>query len=265
MPFAVFFDMLGSTRMFAELPDEIDFDKVPDPISGSFDDNAPPWAKDYFSYWKARSNFHRSISIATDVVTEFFLFRASFSDCAYLVYSTPLGISLAAAVAMRMFYRSCVPVRGGIGYGNFGKDRVIQIFRKNHVSTESFFFGSALARAHVAESCGLKGLRVFIHESAAPQLKSLNSDVSVFPRRGWDEFDEGECPKTLPGTVISLHDEATTEVKNELCFIGDDDVSIYLRALEMIKSAFPPRREDAIHYEKTIHMLNYIMSLRDTK
>jgi len=252
--------------MFAVLPDEIDFDEVPDPNSGSFDDNAPSQTKDYVRYLRARSDFHRSISIATNVVTESFRFRASFSDCAYLVYSTPLGISLAAAVAMQCFYQSVVPVRGGIGYGNFGKDNIVQSFRKNQVTTESFFFGSALARAYVAESCGLKGLRIFIHESAAPQLKSLNPDVSVFPRREWNEFEEGDRrPETLPGTVIPLHDEATTEVKNELCFIGDDDVDMYIRALEMIKSAFPPQWEDTIHYEKTIHMLKYIMSLRDTK
>lgn len=248
MPFAVFLDILGSSRFVTSLPDDYDFKE----------DGA-----EFIGYPYARSEFHRRISIATDIASQGLIFRASFSDCAYLIYDDASGISLAASIAMRLF-NGCVPVRGGIGYGNFGLGRTIHVSDDQGSSTEASFFGSALVRAQEAERCGLKGLRVFVHSSAAPSLMALHKGIMVHPELNRSELEEGERPETLGGTVVELKGEASPDVQYELCFIGRDSIDRYLRGLQMLERIFPPGESDSIHYEQSRMALCRFQSLRES-
>ncbi len=246
MPFAVFFDILGTSRVFSSLADDFRFD-------------THEWEDGNYAY--ARQEFHYGLEAATSIAPRGFLFRASFSDCAYMIYDDPASLLLATGVAMRRFYE-CAPVRGGIGYGNFGLGNTIHVSNQHGTSTEASFFGSALVRAHAAEACGLKGLRVFVHASAAPHLTVAQGDNFVYPELDYSQLDEGQQVDTLPATVIRLSGESALEVSHELCFIGHDSTESYFRCLEMLKCIFPPDQRELEHYERSKETLHRFELLR---
>jgi len=246
MPFAAFFDILGTSRVFTGLADDYRFE-------------GDEWK--YGNYAYAREEFHRGLEAAIDISQRGFVFQASFSDCAYLIYDDPAGFLLATGAAMRWFY-GCAPVRGGIGYGNFGLGTSVHSSSPRGTSAEASFFGSALVRAHAAEACGLKGLRAFVHASAAPLLSKLQGEDYVYPMLDYSELEEGDRPPTLPATVVRLASEPAGEVFNELCFIGHDDTHDYLQRLEILQTRFPPDERAREHYEKSRETLYYFESLR---
>lgn len=246
MSFAAFLDILGTSSYFTNLPDDYDF------------------AEDeerFFGYPYGRLMFHQAISNATKVAPQGLIFRASFSDCAYLVYDDADGILLAVAVAMRQFNGN-IPVRGGIGFGNFGLGRTIHESSSQGSSTEASFYGSALSRAHHAEHCGLKGLRVFVHSSAASKLMALHEGTTVYPKLDYSSVEEGQRPEVIGGTVVELQGEACPEVHHEMCFIGNHGIDRYLRGLEMLQLIFPPGDADLAHYEYSKEALYRFQSLR---
>ena len=247
MPFAAFFDILGTSRIFTGLADDYRFE-------------GDEW--EYGGYAYARREFHRGLEAAVDLAPRGFLFRASFSDCGYLIYDDPASLLLAAGTAIRWFYR-CAPVRGGIGYGNFGLGTTLHSSNARGTSTEASFFGSALVRAHAAEACGLKGLRALVHDSAAYRLSNVQGVDFVCPIYDYMQHEEGdERPPTLPATVIRLATESAQGVSHELCFIGHDDTDRYFRSLEMLQRQFPPDGEALQHYQRSKEALHYFQSLR---
>ena len=66
---------------------------------------------------------------------------------------------------MRRLVKDEVPVRMGIGQGTF----LVLRFRADVSLTigeyAAQFLGTAVVRAHMAEKCGLKGMRVLLHPS----------------------------------------------------------------------------------------------------
>jgi hypothetical protein len=247
MPYAIFFDILGTSRVFFSLSDDYQFD-------------GPEWADHRYTF--ARRDFHRSLQIATAVAPRGLRFLASFSDCAYLIYDDAVSLLLATGVAVRLFYRTLVPVRGGVGYGNFGLDRVVHASGEGGTSTEASFFGSALGRAHAAEGCGLKGLRIFVDLSAVQALRGSQEEDFVHAEIDCSTIEEGERPDTVPATLVRLVGEAALSVSHELCFIGQDGVDLYLRAVEMIEKVFPPDERAREHYERSRRALRHFESLR---
>lgn len=239
LPFAAFLDILGTSRYFTDLPDDYDF--------AEDDEN-------FFDYPYARLKFHQAISNATKVAPQGLIFQASFSDCAYLVYDDANGILLAVAVAMRQFNGS-VPVRGVIGYGNFGLGRTIHVSSSRSSSTEASFYGSALSRAYYAEHCGLKGLRIFVHSSAVSKLMTLHEGAPVYPELDYSSIEEGQEPGVIGGTVVEVQGEARLQVHHELCFIGNDGIDQYLRGLEMLQRIFPPGEADFSHFDRQSNTL----------
>ena len=41
------------------------------------------------------------------------------------------------------------------------------------------FIGTAVVYAHAAEQCGGKGMRIFVHPSAAPRLQAINTRIRI--------------------------------------------------------------------------------------
>jgi len=247
MPYAVFFDILGTSRIFLNISDEYEFD-------------CPEWEN--HNYTKTRRNFHRSLQIATEVVPQGLRFIASFSDCAYLIYDDATSLLLATGVAMQNFYQTLVPVRGGIGYGNFGVDRVVHASSIRSISTEASFFGSALVRAHAAEQCGLKGFRVFVDASAGQTLTEKNKEDLAYIDES--TMEEGIRAGTAPAIVIQLVGEsALSFVTHELSFIGRDHAELYLRAIDMIELIFPPDEYALEHYISSRKAIHHFELLRD--
>lgn len=248
MPFAVFFDILGTSHYFSSLPDDHDFSKDPE----------------YLGYQYARKEFHRTIRAAMDVYKGGLVFHASFSDCAYLIYEQAEGISKASSMIMRWTI-GVVPIRGGIGFGNFGLGGVFHKADGRSISSESSFFGSCLVRAHTAEGCGLKGFRIFIHDSAVEELRKIHQGIKIYPEIDYSKFEDDEMPPPdVGGTVIDIINPVNPEVRHELCFVGHDDLDRYFRAVSMLKKIFPPTESASIHYDETLLVLSRFKELRES-
>ena len=87
-----------------------------------------------------------------------------FSYCAFLNPGNSLRAALIATDLMRKFIETSVPVRMGIDKGTFysfgystdtGGDSMLV--------SKSRFLGTSVVRAHGAEKCGGKGMRIFVH------------------------------------------------------------------------------------------------------
>lgn len=90
-----------------------------------------------------------------------------FSDCAFGVFYTPTACADFAASLMQDFLRAQIPVRMGLGFGTFHAGGTTTSFAGNSNSTiiRSMFGGTSVVRAVRGESCGAKGMRIFVHSS----------------------------------------------------------------------------------------------------
>jgi hypothetical protein len=115
--------------------------------------------------------------------------RIMFSDSAWFVMSELLYAHTFASYLMNELIATDVPARMGLGYGTF-----VSRLLKTEISGESAvhsseFFGTGVVYAHYAESCGVPGMRIFLHPSvvAATQLPGPGSDLwpTKAPSRPW--------------------------------------------------------------------------------
>jgi hypothetical protein len=95
-----------------------------------------------------------------------------FSDSAFVATTDARDLLGFCRGLMRVMMNHHVPVRAGIGAGSFASfDIETRRAAGGHVFVRCPFAGSAVVRAYRAESCGLRGLRCFVHPSfveAAP-------------------------------------------------------------------------------------------------
>lgn len=102
-----------------------------------------------------------------------------FSDCAFLVYENSLGATVGASDLMRCFITRGVPVRMGLGKGTFYDMEYMTstTAAQSRVVSKSRFYGTAVVNAHAAESCGGKGMRIFLHQSLEEDLSLVRQRV----------------------------------------------------------------------------------------
>lgn len=89
----------------------------------------------------------------------------------------PLDIISFSRLLMRELIYHQIPVRMGIGFGTLviiGFKSETSLAGEDHAAN---FFGPAVTRAHAAEHCGIKGMRILVHDSAFFEL-SRNDDGS---------------------------------------------------------------------------------------
>lgn len=103
-----------------------------------------------------------------------------FSDCAFLVLeNTPWAADVSARL-MRDFIKSTVPVRMGIGKGTFYNiEHSIINYGGSVTASKSRFIGTAVVRAHAAEQCGGKGMRIFLDNSLEEDLTSMGQRIKA--------------------------------------------------------------------------------------
>ncbi len=100
-----------------------------------------------------------------------------FSDCAFLNFGNSLRTALTATKLMREFIKARVPVRMGIGKGTFNSfGYSTDTDADSMLVSKSRFIGTAVVRAHAAEKCGGKGMRIFVH----PEVDDLDYNHSDF-------------------------------------------------------------------------------------
>ena len=246
MPFAVFFDILGTSRMMTSLPDDHVFEK-------------DEWSK--FSFM--RSRFRDGLKWGAERAEDNLLLCASFSDCGYFIIKSPLAVLQAVRRAMQHF-KGDVPVRGGIGFGNFGVDGTTHRWNGLSAFTEASFFGSSIVRAHRAESCGHKGVRILVHESAVQALMDEHIGISVYPEDISDRDEEDPAPPDVPGTVVEIPFSPYSDVAHEICFIGHDYIDDWYRSLNFLEKDFSPDSSSRDHYTQSRAALDRFQKMRLT-
>lgn len=89
-----------------------------------------------------------------------------FSDSAYVAFRDPGVASMFATDLMRDLMRFGIPAPMGIGTGSFRAVRLATDVAEGLRRHSSQFLGTGVVRAYRAESCGLKGMRIFGHPDA---------------------------------------------------------------------------------------------------
>jgi hypothetical protein len=99
-----------------------------------------------------------------------------FSDCAFGVfYTTPACADFAVSL-MRDFLRAHIPIRMGVGYGTFQAGGTTTAFVGNSTIIRSMFGGTSVVRAVTGESCGGKGMRIFVHDSFSEAYEKIRNE-----------------------------------------------------------------------------------------
>lgn len=113
-------------------------------------------------------HFHRGVTYAIDMATiEHRVTSIAFSDSAFFATAR---LHEAVQIANRLLLHSLwqkVPIRVGIAFGTFAVLGFDSRTAGSATANSAQFLGTAVVRAHAAESCGLKGIRVFLHPTAA--------------------------------------------------------------------------------------------------
>ena len=95
-----------------------------------------------------------------------------FSDCAFLEFGNSFRAGTVSVELMRKLITEKVPVRMGIGKGTFHPSQFSTDLIGATLITRSLFTGTAVVRAHHAEKCGGKGMRIFVHPSVESEFTS---------------------------------------------------------------------------------------------
>lgn len=167
----------------------------------------------------------------------------AFSDSAFVAFRNSFTALHFAEDWMRMLLSFGVPVRMGIGTGSFRAIRFITDVSGHVRRHSSQFLGTAVVQAHQAESCGLKGMRIFVHP---------NAEVT-------DELERHFC---------EVHEDTlhlNTRVRRELNYLhfvpafilGPKETDARTRKLVQAVTAMrrraPMKKQD--HYDATLHAL----------
>lgn len=99
-----------------------------------------------------------------------------FSDCAFGVFYTPTACADFAVSLMQDFLRAQIPARMGLGYGTFNADGTTTAFAGNSTIVRSMFSGTSVVRAVRGESCGGKGMRIFVHSSFSEAHEKIRGE-----------------------------------------------------------------------------------------
>jgi hypothetical protein len=104
----------------------------------------------------------------------------SFSDSVFLTGDDE-GVLVVAAGLMRLCLFKNIPVRMGIGYGTWTELQFGSSFTRSRRYHAAQFFGSGVSAAFGAEHQGGKGMRIFVHPSAALHLRDNRRLLSLPP------------------------------------------------------------------------------------
>ncbi len=138
-----------ATMSIAQLRESFENDPIPNPLAQTF------------------GAFHRTLDIhISKALNADPLQSIVFSDSAFVVFRDLNTAMWFAQSCMRTLISLGVPVRMGIGRGTFRGLRLTTDISDEVRRHSSQFLGTGVIRAHQAESCGLKGLRILIHPDA---------------------------------------------------------------------------------------------------
>lgn len=168
-----------------------------------------------------------------------------FSDSAFVAFRDANCATWFAQALMRDLVSFHVPARMGIGQGTFRALRLTTDISDEVWRHTSQFLGTGVIRAHRAESCGLKGLRIFIH----PDSQVTPDWPGGLCRVAEDETDQNcDPPVTYELNYLQHHNDLQptpggTPTPDAAHRTIVDDV-------KLMSDTAPAKA--SIHYEKTL-------------
>jgi len=172
----LFADILGFAALTESYPLDIDRCSVGDrPLSCQFGEifqSSPNELAHTFS------GFHSSLrGVLSLARMQHPLTAITFSDSVFVATTHAHEAVNIAINLIHALLPQKIPVRMGIAYGTFAALRFRSDITVDSGDHASQFLGTAIVRAHAAESCGIKGLRILLHPSVIPLLDDIRHTV----------------------------------------------------------------------------------------
>jgi hypothetical protein len=126
--------------------------------------------------------FGHEMLISTHAQMQHPLTAITFSDSAFIATSSLSECIPIAIYILQSLLRSRVPARAGIAFGTFSTIRFKSDIIGEWGEHSSHFLGTGVVRSNAAERCGIKGLRILLHPTAAAFLQSSPNKPSDEPK-----------------------------------------------------------------------------------
>lgn len=122
-------------------------------------------------------HFHRAVELAIEMATmRHRVTSITFSDSAFFATARlHEAVDIASQLLLHALWQK-VPIRIGIAFGTFAVLGFDSRTVGSATANSAQFLGTGVVRAHSAESCGLKGMRIFLHPTAANLLAKPDHD-----------------------------------------------------------------------------------------
>ncbi len=203
----LFVDILGFAALTESYPIDLDLFKAVDRLlSPNFNiDTILEASRNRLTH--TFSGFHRSLRAVLDLASMGYPLTAiTFSDSAFIATTHAYEAVNIAIDLLHALLPQKIPVRMGIAYGSFAALRFRSDITSDGGDHTAQFLGTAIVRAHAAETCGIKGLRILLH----PSVMALLNDTHPNP-----ESTEGmshplrylECSEEERTNKIGVHHE----------------------------------------------------------
>lgn len=115
------------------------------------------------------TSFHASLGATLNLANMCHPLTAiTFSDSAFIATTYAYEAVNIAIDLLHDLLPQKIPVRMGIAYGTFAALRFKSDIMSDGGDHAAQFLGTAIVRAHAAENCGIKGLRILLHPSLIP-------------------------------------------------------------------------------------------------
>jgi hypothetical protein len=152
----------------------------------------------------AFTRFHQSLKWKIEFAQMSHTLTAiTFSDSAFIATTYLFEAVKIAVDLVQSLLTQRVPMRVGIGYGSFSVVRFRSDVTLDGGDHAAHFLGTAVVRSHGAETCGVKGLRILLHPSAALLL----NDPAHNPSSSEERIRYLECSEAERNNTVNVRYE----------------------------------------------------------
>ena len=163
----LFVDILGFSALTETCPIDLDLLRAKDRILSHNIDMILASASNQLT--RTFTGFHSSLTADLNLAKmRHPLTAITFSDSAFIATKYAYEAINIAIDLLQSLLSQKIPVRMGIAYGSFAALRFKSDIMSDGGDHAAQFLGTAVVRAHAAETCGVKGLRILLHPSVLP-------------------------------------------------------------------------------------------------
>ena len=152
------------------------------------------------------TSFHYSLAATLNLANmRHPLTAITFSDSAFIATTYAYEAVNIAIVLLHSLLPQKIQVRMGIAYGSFAALRFKSDIMSDGGDHAAQFLGTAIVRAHAAETCGIKGLRILLHPSLIPLFDDSRHNPGSTD--GKNPIGYLECSEKERTNKIGVHHE----------------------------------------------------------